>query len=260
MNYKIIAALLIGATLSISSCKKDDDHNHDDDNTAGTTGTLRINVTPMFGDSMIDLNTESYVTANNDTLTISRFKFYLSNIKLTTDNNTTYSVPDGYYLIDAASTSSWAINLTNVPSGHYTSATFLIGVDSARNVSGSQTGALDPANGMFWTWSTGYIMAKLEGNSPQSTAAQNNVTYHIGGFTGVNSALRTASVNFGSTHAIVSSTANPQVNIVADASEFFKTPNTLSIATTSFQMSVNATSKAIADNYSDMLKFVSVQN
>jgi hypothetical protein len=45
---------------------------------------------------------------------------------------------------------------------------FLLGVDSARNVSGIQTGALDPARGMFWTWNSGYVMAKIEGSSPSA--------------------------------------------------------------------------------------------
>jgi hypothetical protein len=59
---------------------------------------------------------------------------------------------------------------------------FMIGVDSARNNSGAQTGALDPTNGMFWSWSTGYIMAKFEGTSAQSPAAANALKFHIGGF------------------------------------------------------------------------------
>jgi hypothetical protein len=36
-----------------------------------------------------------------------------------------------------------------------TAIKFLLGVDSLKNVSGIQTGALDPAKGMFWTWNTG---------------------------------------------------------------------------------------------------------
>jgi hypothetical protein len=57
-----------------------------------------------------------------------------------------------------------------------------LGVDSIRNVSGIQTGALDPLKGMFWTWNSGYVMAKLEGSSESSNSAGNRFTYHIGGF------------------------------------------------------------------------------
>jgi len=35
---------------------------------------------------------------------------------------------------------------------------------------------------MFWTWNSGYIMAKLEGTSPVSSQPNNKFEYHIGGF------------------------------------------------------------------------------
>ena len=54
-----------------------------------------------------------------------------------------------------------------MPAGNYNSLSFLLGVDSMHNVSGAQTGALDPANDMFWTWNSGYVMAKMEGASPR---------------------------------------------------------------------------------------------
>jgi hypothetical protein len=65
----------------------------------------------------------------------------------------------------------------NVPAGTYTGMYLTMGVDSARNVSGAQEGALDPANGMFWSWTSGYIMIKAEGLSPQG--AGGSFTYHL---------------------------------------------------------------------------------
>ena len=53
-----------------------------------------------------------------------------------------------------------------LPEGDYTELQFLLGVDSLHNVSGAQTDDLDPAKDMFWTWNSGYVMAKMEGNSP----------------------------------------------------------------------------------------------
>jgi hypothetical protein len=205
------------------------------------------------------LGTEAYPTANNDTITIDIFKYYVTNIKLTDDDGNVYSVPDSYYLINAANTSSQTITLSGIPGAHYTNMTFLLGVDSARNVSGAQTGALDPANGMFWTWSTGYIMAKMEGTSPQSTAASNSVTFHLGSFSGANSALRWISIPL-TTHLSVTSTGNPLITIKADASEWFKTPTTLDLATTNNVMMPGATSVSIVNNYSDMFSLISVQN
>jgi hypothetical protein len=42
--------------------------------------------------------------------------------------------------------------------------------------------ALDPLNGMYWTWNTGYINFKLEGKSSLSGNSNQNFTFHLGGF------------------------------------------------------------------------------
>jgi hypothetical protein len=40
---------------------------------------------------------------------------------------------------------------------------------------------LDVANGMYWMWNSGYIMAKMEGTSNQSGATNKNLKFHIFG-------------------------------------------------------------------------------
>ena len=260
MKKKIFftAMIAVAATMIFSGCKKDGQDPADDDHHSGT-GTVRINFRQMFGDSLLDLGVEAYPTANNDTITVNMLKYYVTNIKLTDDVGNVYSVPDSYFLINAANTSSQTITLSSIPGGHYTNLTFLIGVDSARNVSGAQTGALDPANGMFWTWSTGYIMAKMEGTSTQSTAAANSVTFHLGGFSGANSALRWVSIPL-TTHLSVTSTGNPLVTVKADAAEWFKSPTLLNLAVTNDVTMPGATATSIVNNYSDMFSLISVQN
>jgi len=257
-RFQFAAILVFAAVTGFVSCKKDEVPPADEDHHAGT-GTLRVNFTPMFGDSLLDLNTESYVTGNGDTLTVSLFKFYVSNVKLTDDEGNIHAVPESYYLINAETPTSETITLSDIPGGHYTSISFLIGVDSTRNVSGSQTGALDPANAMFWTWNSGYIMAKLEGSSPQSTQSFNAVTYHIGGFSGTNNAIRSVTIPL-TTNASVTSTGNPLVTLKADVAEWFVTPNTINLATSANTTMPGALSVQIANNYSDMFSLISVQN
>ncbi|MBK9581192.1 MAG: hypothetical protein IPO48_04510 [Saprospiraceae bacterium] len=82
-----------------------------------------------------------------------------------------------------------------------TDVELMFGVDSTRCSSGAQTGALDPAKGLFWSWSSGYIMVKAEGNAP--TAADGSFAFHLGGFKGVNKVQTTKSYNFGSTALVV---------------------------------------------------------
>ena len=65
----------------------------------------------------------------------------------------------------------------------YDEIRFNIGVDSLTNVSGIFEGDLDPANGMYWTWQSGYINIKLEGTSRLCPARKNKFYWHIGGYT-----------------------------------------------------------------------------
>ncbi len=257
-NYFIsIPAFVLCASLSFTACKKDSPEPVEEPH--AETGTMRINFVPMFGDSLLELNTEQYVTANSDTLEVSAYKYYISNVVLTYNSGSTYTVPDGYFLINAADAASQTITLSGLPEGAYTNVSFLIGIDSARNVSGTQTGALDPSNGMFWTWSSGYIMAKLEGTSPQSTASMNMVMLHIGGFSGANSALRNVNLAL-PVNATVSHHHDPLVTVTSDAGEWFGTPTLIDLSTSATTMMPGPLSVSIANNYSDMFVVTSVQN
>lgn len=256
-NIFLVAAVSLFATAFLSSCKKDDPGTPEPP--AAQTGSMQMRFVPMFGDSLLELNTENYVTANSDTLTVSAFKFYVSNIVLTNSDGGHVTIADSYYLVNTADAASQAITLNNVPVGNYTQVSYLIGIDSTRNVSGAQTGALDPSHGMFWTWNSGYIMAKLEGTSPQSNSSMNMVMLHIGGFSGPNSALRTVTLPL-STHAAVTASRTPVVTLSADASEWFAAPNVIDLSVNSTTMMPGALSVMIANNYSDMFALVSVQN
>lgn len=57
-----------------------------------------------------------------------------------------------------------------------------LGVDSTTNAAGVHCCALDPANGMYWSWQSGYIQFKLEGK--EKNGQQLNL--HLGGFSNAN--------------------------------------------------------------------------
>ena len=59
---------------------------------------------------------------------------------------------------------------------------FDLGVDEAYNTSGANAGDLDPVNGMFWSWQSGYINFKIEGVSPSCITRKNKFQFHIGGY------------------------------------------------------------------------------
>jgi hypothetical protein len=252
------------AMLSVvfTSCKKDpeDEVTPSPTTPVATTGSLKLEFEHMVDTNSLTLNTVDYVNANNDTFKVTKFKYYISNIKLTKSDGTTFTPTESYYLVDEATASSKMITIANVPNGTYNSISFMIGVDSTRNVSGSQTGALDPANGMFWSWSSGYIMAKLEGSSNQSGASSKALTFHIGGFSGANSVLRTVTPSFNGSTANVSSTVTPEVHYKCDLSKFFKGTSTTNFATTHTVHMPGSSAKAIADNYASMFSVEHIHN
>lgn len=249
-------SLLITGLLFFSACGKDPEIISEPD---VRSGQLRISFRNMFGDSILRTGSGTYVTVNADTIHCSVFKYYISNIVLTNADGERWYEPESYHLTDQSDASSLSFLLNNIPFNDYISVQFMIGVDSARNVSGAQTGALDPAHGMFWTWNSGYIMAKLEGNSPQSTLAAHAFVYHIGGYGGADATQRIIEIPFGSGPAQVTRSIVPEVIIKTDMARWFG-PNILSVSETPSVNDFGPVATGIADNYSNMFSLIEVRN
>lgn len=189
-------ALLFGAALSLAvvSCHKHDDEK---DWADGDLGTLEMEFDSRFGDDDLVLGTE-YTTAHGETVKISKLQYFISNIVLHNEDGTEYVVPqnDSYFLIKEDKAGSNLLKISNIPAGNYDHVEFTVGVDSLRNTMdvSQRTGALDvggDAAGMYWSWNSGYIFFKIEGESPSapfdSTLNGNFWWYHIGGFGGMTS-------------------------------------------------------------------------
>jgi hypothetical protein len=250
--------------LTLSNCKKDTKAPEPEPVTpivVTPTGTMEVYFDGMVGDSDLVLSTNTYTNLAGNTYNITLVKYYISNIKLTKSDNSVWAESNSYHLVDHSNPISTVLSIANVPYGDYKALEFTIGVDSAKNVSGAQAGALDPANGMFWSWSSGYIMAKVEGVSPQSTASANKLTFHIGGFSGPNSVLKTISPVFpGTDVASVSSTVIPKIHLKTDVAEWFETPSAVDFSTLNTVHMPGVSAKTIADNYADMFRVDHIHN
>lgn len=262
--YRSMALLFLIAALS--NCKKDKKDPEPEPATppvttpAAGTGTLQIEFEAMVGDSDLIFSTQTYTNQAGNTFNVTLFEYYISNIKITKSDNTVWSEPNSYHLIDYSDPLSLIVEIPNVPYSDYKAMEFTIGVDSARNVSGAQTGALDPAKGMFWSWNTGYIMAKMEGTSPQSTATANKLTIHVGGFSGPNSVLKTVTPSFNGNVAKVTSAITPKIHLKADLMEWFQSPNTINFGTLNTIHMPGTDAKKVADNYADMFSVEHIHN
>ena len=216
-----------------------------------------VKAMPLILDSAV------YTNPFGEQYRVSRLKYYIGNVSLHSVRQPAAShikfkhfTQEGYHLINEEDTASLNFNIW-AGIDRYDSISFLIGVDSIKNVSGAQTDALDPANGMFWTWNSGYIFFKLEGNSPSSTIINHKVEYHIGGFEGMNNALRTVTLPLNS--FAVKKDGRNEIIILADLDKLWLQPNPLKIAETAVTMTPGILSKKIADNYSRMFSIKEVK-
>jgi hypothetical protein len=212
----------------------------------GQQHTLTISFCSKVGDQALVLG-KTFQNPFGENITISRFKYYVSNIVLIDDNDQSFILSDGSFLIDEADESSKVIKLLS-PVKNIKAIGFLLGVDSSRNVSGVQTGALDPMNGMFWTWNTGYIYAKLEGQSDSSHAPAHYFAYHIGGYKQGKNATREIILKLPASL----SNKHSSLTITANIDQWFKSKNTIRIAQVPVCESVGVLALRIADNYSTM--------
>ncbi len=157
-------------------------------------GTLKIAFDNVAGDKDLVMETGNYTNAAGETFNVTTLKYFVSNIKLTTEDGKVVAYPQesSYFLVDESDPTSLTLTLTDVPAGNYKALTYMIGVDSLRNTMdvSKRTGTLDiagKAKGMYWSWNSGYIFFKMEGASPQAKPATDGTTnyrYHIGQYGG----------------------------------------------------------------------------
>ncbi len=192
-----------------------------------------------------------YQNAAGDDFFITTFKYYISNVILTKTNGEAVYIPDSYFLVNAADSSTFSQELTGIPKGKYNTISFTIGVDSSRNFEGAQTGCLDPAKGMFWSWKTGYIYVKFEGKSSQSTARNNRLTFHIGGAIAPTNTIRTVTQSLPSVIKIKKHNT-VDLDLTVNAAAMFKGNMTVRFADLNSTMG-GPKSVIVADNYANGL-------
>jgi hypothetical protein len=258
-NRTLPTLLLLAAPLALfSGCKKDSD-------TPEATGTGSVNFTVanvVPSTSVVGvqqpqplvLNSSVATTSTGEMFTVSTFEYYLSNIKFTKSNGTTYAAPDTYFLVDQATAKSMNFTVPNVPAGDYTGVSFIVGVDAQKTgltdpiTFTGKFDALNPAYNMYWTWNSGHIFLKMEGTLT-STSPTKPMTCHIGGYTGATSAIVTAAPSFGSNKLAVRADKTPTIALQANVAKLFDGPNPVTLSTFMGAHMPSAQSVQIAQNY-----------
>jgi len=244
-RFTSIAVLLLAA---LTSCSEENNE----------PGKAEVKFDHTWGSTSALLPMEEFLIhpITGDSLKFNRLRYYISNVVLLHENGTEWAEPESYHLITVADRQTAKMDVHNIPEGNYKGFRFLIGVDSLRNVSGVQEGALSPAEQMFWNWNTGYIFIRAEGVSPQS--ADGSFTYHIGGFSGTHRAQREVEFDFGTKRLRVRPGAKPQIHMQVDVSTFWNAETPVSLMDRVHMPGANAA--AMAQRFADGFRYDHLHN
>lgn len=213
--------MAISAALFTGCNDKDDDLDKNPTEPGGT-GKLVLKLDHGWGPAhdLFSLNTPLVHPLTQEEITFTTLRYYVSNIELHRADGSVWKEEESYRIATVTATNSEPhLEIDDIPAGRYNQITFTIGVDSVRNVSGAQTGALSPSEGMFWSWTTGYIFIMAEGNSPASPSG--SFVYHIGGFAGANNAIRSKTMDFQGASLDIAPNAVPSIHINVNAARFW---------------------------------------
>jgi hypothetical protein len=162
----------------------------------GQTTSINLTFQPSISNEFIGLNT-IYSLTDSSKMEITTCRFYVSNFTFYS-NNKLVSEQKGAFLIDLENPESLQLTF---PISVVDSVRFNLGIDSSTNVAGILDGDLDPINGMYWTWNSGYINFKLEGSITNNTGKKIPFEYHLGGYLPPFQTIQTISVSHDNTES-----------------------------------------------------------
>lgn len=196
---------------------------------------LKIHFRFAFNEESLQTN-KKYLSDKKDTLQITNVKLYLSHFGIEYTDHSILEEQNSVHLIDLKKPESLHFAIPSDAKKTISKIHFNIGIDSLSSVSGAMEGDLDPMNGMYWSWQSGYINMKVEGKSPSCATRKNEFQFHIGGYESPNYAMRKLSLE--------NKKETPEINIKINLATLFAT---LSLRETNSVMSPGKEAMKIAD-------------
>ena len=203
---------------------------------------LMIRFRNCAGNRPLQLSGELYSNSFAEPFSVQQFKYYVSSIRATGNEGEEEVLLKEAHLVDEGDSSSLVLHLST-DLADIRRISFVVGVDSLANTGGVQGGDLDPMLGMFWTWNTGYVYARLEGESDSAHSPAHRFTWDIGGYKDPSNALRTVTLALG---------GGREICITADVLKWFDGKSPVHLTQTPICHQPGALAMRIADNYSTM--------
>jgi hypothetical protein len=124
------------------------------------------------------LNANYFSAVEKDSVSISVFRFYVSQFEIYNKGKLVSICNKNAFLIDLSKPETLQQTLDIGVFSSFDKIRFYLGIDDKTNNDGISDGDLDPSNGMYWAWQSGYINIKLEGKFKSDQEFQ----FHLGGF------------------------------------------------------------------------------
>ena len=182
---------------------------------AQSINIISVSFAPVFENQDLQTGNHWYKMDSGDSVQIYMLKFYVSDVELLNNDKSVWKEKNSFHLINSedSNTANFVLNIP--PKLACDKMKFHLGIDSTTNVSGAMGGVLDPTLGMYWTWQSGYINFKLEGNSNLCNTRNNEFQFHLGGYQSPFSSLQTLELNI----------ENKNININVDVKKFLSAAN-----------------------------------
>lgn len=187
MKFKYFFAAL-GALVIFSSCEKDDEPQSQEPTVQKAPVVLHYDFKYGSDDFNLDQN---YTTDNGEIIKFTLATYYLSKPAIMDDADNRTMLDPEYYIVRPDVMMS---AMGSIDPGHAHMFNISIGVDEATNTedgaSGVQPTDFSDANhplapqpeGMYWSWASGYIFVKIEGEVDYDADGtfDNTFKYHLG--------------------------------------------------------------------------------
>ena len=206
---KYLSLLSFSVVLLFAACQDDDDPA-----TGGDVATT-INFRAEYDDADINIQSTTYDYPTGAKLKATLFQYYISDLELLpTGGGTAVRLADiDLIRYQAETDGSVASRTYDVPAGDYVGLRFGLGVKPDLNAMDPNVFSADFVlnETQFWNANARYVFAKIEANADleDDGTFDTGLTYHLG-----SDALYTTITFTG--NFTISSTANPELNIVAD--------------------------------------------
>jgi len=207
--------LIIAITFLFTACKKD----------KPIVTDITVSFTHTVDDSHLITNSMTYTNAVGEDYDIQTLKYLISDITLHDENGSSLLL-DEVHFIDISDESTFSFTYNDVPNDNYTSISFDMGLDTAKNISNKYVNE-DFHSTMFWPEPNGggYHYMKLEGDFNDSL---NGYGTHIGGTMGMDYSFN----NIDDISLIVTDDlGNVDVNINMEINNWYQTPNQIEFST-----------------------------